>query len=208
MRAVIGSSICAVLVASLGRAEDPPNAATSEPRDERPWGDATCGVRCVIKVESGQGVPLGESFMIDMRVRNFGQEAVEILHGNPTYFFKLEIIGPDGRTPPVVRRGRAALRDIYDAGSVRWSKLGPGKGFGGPIDYSGEYDMTQPGEYRVTLSGGVRTGEGRAGGSFVSNTVRLVIPGPDRPPVEAPRPAAPRRRASAEPAAAADRPTR
>jgi RNA polymerase sigma factor (sigma-70 family) len=133
------------------KAAPPGEKKKAEKPAEIEWGPEKNGVRCAVEV-SKEKIFAGEPVHVRFATKNDGPKPVSILVEAPSYFaiFTINVLGPDGKPAPLTSVGHNQKEAL--GGSFGGGTLLPGK-----VDTSGMllsrcFDMTRPGEYKVSVT--------------------------------------------------------
>jgi hypothetical protein len=143
------------------------------------WGLEKKGVRCAVALSSSDKVFEGEPVHVQLLTKNVGEKPVSVIReAHPLFVFTISVVGPDGKPTPLTSYG-LIQKDVAGIGSKSLGTIARGEEEASGLLLSRIFDMTRPGEYKVSFSRSV-TGADNTEFSVAANVLTITVAGESR----------------------------
>lgn len=146
-------NIVALVVVTLVVLQTQPstNQVGTASQAEIAWGPPAEGCKLGLQTRKQNYSP-GDAVMLAVVLRNDGQHSVWHVLLHPLVEYKIEVLLPDGKRAPLTLYGQLLTEASRNTGAAK-HELRPGEEIQQTYVLSQLYDMTLPGEYRITATG-------------------------------------------------------
>lgn len=156
-------------------------------RPEENWGETAGGCRVSIRCESSD-LKAGDACNIRIDINNVSSDDVSKFRASLLFDYSIHVVLPNGEEAPLTLEGRRLKKEAETGlGPVKGLTMKPGETFTDHVPLNALFDMSQKGEYAVTVSC-VVSPKGGKDATVVSNTLKLSLSSAFTTPVATSRP--------------------